>query len=753
MLLYPTKRVISVNPPKFGKGEEQDFHSFLNFCGNFTSNLNVPLLYKAFQFNTKANKDLQRKSGEPFYTHPLEVACFLVENVIYNDELIASALLHDVLGQNNLYSINDIESEFGKEIAKIVESVYRITNLERQEIANIEYFRRLLIALTTDVRIIFIKIADRYIDMKTISYLSPETQRKFAEDTFQVYIPLAHRLGLYNIKSELEDMAFRVLDRDNYNRIVRKLKMTKHERDEYLRKFSAPIIEMLQNFPLLKENDIYFEVHGRVKHIYSIYNKTLLRGKPVEELYDLIGIRIILDTEDETICEKVVNEIKKIYPFIPETYKDYIRNPKPNGYKSIHCAFVGEGNQKVEVQVRTFKMHLIAEKGVAAHYRYKSGQISIDSIFEDEKIEKWIQKIRDLLSQGQEVPDSMLFEGFDYEIFSDEIYVLTPKQEMVILPKDSTVLDFAYYIHTELGHRCAGVKVNGKTCSIFTKLNNGDIVEIIQGSNLEPEFHWLDKVVTRKAKNAINEFFTQKAQEYFKSGKQFFDKIINEQSLSQQRVSIINSIIRHLKYTNPREFFIELGKSQELKEAIEFFVIFLKENNFKFNKKSLKNNPLLKKLEEFIEKKAHFNPEGYTIIMSECCLPAKGDEVEAFLLGKTIIVHRKDCPKVKLYYVDLGAAKVNFDWEKINQENFEIGIKFHSPSFLFVFNLLAQALSSRNDVAIKSWQKQEVSPNRFYWIFYFDAKDVSFINVIRNLIEVNDYDVKFERIGRKSAYQ
>lgn len=749
MLLYPKKKFEKISTPKFGKDEESDFQSFINFCSHFTSNLNVPLLYKAYEFNIEANKNLQRKSGDPFYTHPLEVACFLVENVIYNDELIVSALLHDVLDKSDLISLKDIESEFGVAIAQIVDSVHRITNLERRQIADVEYFRRILIALTTDVRIIFIKIADRYIDMKTISYLSPESQRKFAEDTFQVYIPLAHRLGFYGIKSELEDMAFRVLDKENYNRIVRKLNMTKHERDETLKKIASPIIELLQNLPILKEKDIYFEIHGRVKHIYSIYIKTLLRGKPADELYDLVGLRVILDTEDESLCEKVMSAIKELYRSIPETYKDYIRNPKPNGYKSIHCAFVGPNEQKFEVQVRTFNMHLLAEKGIAAHYRYKSGFISMDSIFEEQQIDKWMQAIRTLLARKEEIPDTKLFEGFKYGVFLDEIYVFTPKGEIKVLPKNSIVLDFAYSIHTDVGHRCAGAKKNGITCSIFAPLENADRIEIIQGSNLEPELHWLDKVVTSKAKNAILKYFTQKAKELQKRGKVHFENLLRNFSLLDNKSRILNICLKILKFSNSKEFFTELGKSSQLGEIVEILMEYLKENNLKIDEDEIYSNPKFFKIAEFVKKSEFIDVRTHSVVMADCCLPARGDEIVAFLSGKNVLVHRVDCKRTKYLVVDLGLRKVKVDWKDIKQENFDIGLKFSTSSIESIHKLLANILSANDDVMLISWSKKETTPGYFFWKIYLNVKDNTFVNKFHKSIGELNLDIKIERIGKE----
>lgn len=748
MLLYPEKKIKKVTPPKYGKSEERDFENFINFCKKVSDNIDINLFRKAYSFNIEANKNLFRKSGDPFYTHPLEVATFLIDFIMFDNEMIASALLHDVIGKGSVFTIADIESEFGNTIAQIVDNVYRITHLERQDIGNIEYFRRLVLALTTDVRIIFIKIADRFHDMKTISYLSTETQKKFAEDTLLVYVPLAHRFGFYLIKSELEDICFRILDRENYDKIVRKLQMTKKERDEYLKSFAKPIIERLKKFEVLKERGVNFEVHGRVKHIYSIYNKTLLRGKPVEELYDLIGLRLILDTDDETLCEKVIDEIKKIYQYIPETYKDYIKNPKPNGYKSIHCAFIGEKGQKVEVQVRTREMDLVAEKGVAAHYRYKSGLISMDSIFEDPQIEKWVGDIRDILSRKEEVPIEKILESFKYNIFSDEIYVLTPKQEIKILPKGAVVLDFAYSIHTEIGHKCAGAKVNGRTCSLFTPLKNGDVVEIIQGENLQPEPNWFDKVVTSKAKSAILKYFTQSRADFQEKGKQIFEGLLTHYGLTSYRVKVLNHCLKILKYSNSKDFYFELGKVEELKKLVEALVTYLKENNFKFFVRDLAQNNILRKVLEFSERRILVGKKTYEMILSECCLPVRGDDVIAFARNNQIFVHRIECGNSKFEITAPETIKVEFDWNKIGLEEFVLGVKFISDSAESIHFLLSQAFQENKDVLIiHFFNETDIFDKVTYKIFVKTPNNLIY-KTMEEIIQSKNLNVKIERIGK-----
>ncbi len=751
MLLYPEKESRKAETPKFGKGEAKDLVSFLNFCKKFSSNLDETLIKKAFQYNVEANKNLYRKSGDPFYTHPLEVAAFLIENIMFDNEMIVAALLHDVIGKNEFYKLEDIETEFGNVISLIVDNVQRITNLERREIGNIEYFRRLMLALTTDIRIIFIKIADRYHDMKTISYLLPETQRKIAEDTMQIYVPLAHRFGLYLIKSELEDLSFKVLDKENYEKIVHKLKMTKKERDEYLRNFAKPIIERLKEMRELNENNINFEVHGRVKHIYSIYNKTLLRGKPIEELYDLIGLRIILDTEEESYCEMVMNEIKHIYPYIPETYKDYIKNPKPNGYKSIHCAFIGERDEKVEIQVRTMKMHSVAEKGIAAHYHYKSGFITVDTIFNDPQIEEWANDIRDLLARKEEIPLEKLMESFKYDIFSDEIYVLTPKQEIKILPKNATVLDFAYSVHTDVGNRCAGAKINGKIQNIFTSLKNGDVVEIILGENLEPELSWIDKVITPKAKHSIIKYYKQKRAEKQTQGKELFDEIIEKHNLNQHRSLVLNKCLELLKYSNSDEFYLELFKDKELQEIVDLLVSYLKQNNFKFSFNLQKHSKSLKRILNFAERRVLIGNKAFVINLASCCSPVRGDDTVAFTKLGNVYIHRADCKHSKYEFANIETRRIDFSWDIINYDIFDMGLKFTYHSFDEIFSLVERAIEGRNDVQIYKLVKEDNGLENKVLKLFLKVKNNSIQKKMEEILQEKKVPIKITRIGIEEA--
>ncbi|MCX7879570.1 MAG: RelA/SpoT family protein [Ignavibacteria bacterium] len=677
MLLYPVdKKEKSIVLPKYGKSIDKDFDSFIQFCSHFAETPDISLLKRAYDFNVRANHNLLRKSGDPYYIHPLEVATIVVKNIGYDNIMVASALLHDVLGKNNLFSIEDIRSEFGDTIAEIVQNIDRITYFENNEIGEIEYYRRLLLSLFTDVRIIFIKISDRLYEMRNIFYEMPETQSKLAEDTLQIYAPLADRFGLAPIKSELEDISFRVLDRKNYEYVVKELKMSKGLRENYLKEISNSIVDVLKRMQVLNDNNISFEVHGRVKHIYSIYHKSLLRQKPISELYDLFGLRIIIDTDNPMICYEVMNSISYLFPRIEGTYKDYIKNPKPNGYQSLHCAFLWENKQKFEVQIRTRDMHILSEKGLTAHYKYKSGFVPADSVLESAEIENWMNEVRKILEQANEVPTEKLFESFKYGVFTEEIYVVTPRNEVKILPKGSSLLDFAYLIHTDLGLHCLAGKVNGRIKPLSYQLQNGDVVEIITSENTEPDYSHLNIVQTSKARNAIEKYLKLKEKKLVLSGKDIVNSLIRSSNLHFSKDKLIELTSSFLGFANLKDFYIALTRDKDWQEILTRLFSRLKKVSELPKKKDLiKELGLEKELllkNKTVDKILQLYKDN--LVMANCCLPVPGDEAIFYIHNNTGIVHRKNCPVFLDKFLKEDIVYFNFKWELIETGRFETRI-------------------------------------------------------------------------------
>lgn len=702
MLLYPSiGKQKTLSEPKYGKNQEKDFTSFINFCSHFSNKIDTDLLRKAFIWCVRAHQLELRKSGEPYYTHPLEVATIVVKNIAYDDTMVCSALLHDVIGNNTEITVDDIRSEFGETIAKIVESVSRITHLERRMINRDEYYRLLLLSLFTDVRIIIVKIADRLHDMRNISYLEPGLQRKIADDTMQIYCPFAHRFGLGAIKSELEDLAFKVLDKKNYDLVARKLKLSHYERERYLFLFTDPIIKKLENIFTSGKFKTEFEIYGRVKHIYSIYNKTLLRQKGIEELYDLIAVRIILKTDDFQLCYKVFEEIRSIYEVVEGTYKDYIRNPKPNGYQSIHCGFWGPNGEKVEVQIRTQRMHEIAEKGMAAHYNYKRGLLPANSVLEDPKILSWMNEVRELLSRVEEVPIEKLLEGFSSGILTDEIYVLTPANEIRVLPKGATVLDFAYDIHTDIGNQCVGVKVNGRPKPLSFELSNGDRVEVITSPKAVPNIEWLKFVRTHKASSSIIKYFKTRRKQILQVGKNLFDDMLTKYQVSN-KIKMFDIIAKLSGYTNPEDLYYNLFLNTELQNAMEQFFqnvaskVPIPNNNYD---ELLKIAPLLSNYHRKESKKLLTDPAN-KISFATCCYPVRGEKSVGIYSSNSVCIHRSNCVELSKIFNGKKYYVAEVDWELIHTKNFVVGLTIEGSPKIKIIDRLTQLVNQFKGLVI-----------------------------------------------------
>ncbi|MGO1521226.1 MAG: RelA/SpoT family protein, partial [Sphingobacterium sp.] len=442
---------------------------------------------KAFDLALESHKDVRRKSGEPYIYHPIAVAQIAAEEIGLGTTSIVCALLHDVVEDTSV-TLQEIEEQFGKKVVRIIDGLTKISGIfDPNSSMQAENFRKMLLTLADDVRVILIKLADRVHNMRTMEFMARHKQLKIASETSYLYAPLAHRLGLYAIKSELEDLSMKFTDPDTYKFIAKKLNEKKAEREKFVGDFIGPIQE------ILTAEGIYASVFGRPKSIHSIWNKMRKKSIPFEEVYDLFAIRIIIDTDDEkekTECWKVYSIVTDLYRPNPDRLRDWISSPKANGYESLHTTVMGPRGQWVEVQIRTRRMNEIAEKGFAAHWKYKESH-------SDNGLDQWIQKVREILSNPE--PNALDFvDDFKMNLFSDEIFIFTPKGTLVQLPNGATALDFAFEIHTDIGATCIGAKVNHKLVPLSQELQNGDQVEIITSSKQTPKEDWLNFVVTAK---------------------------------------------------------------------------------------------------------------------------------------------------------------------------------------------------------------------------------------------------------------
>ena len=483
---------------------------------------NVELVEKAYHFAEKAHEGQFRKSGEPYFIHPLTVAGILAK-LMLDAPTIAAGLLHDTVEDCEGVTSEVIEKEFGQEVAQLVDGVTKLKRLDFTSKADqqAESIRKMILAMSKDIRVVLIKLADRMHNMRTLKSQPVESQRRIAQETLDIYAPLAHRLGVYKIKQELEDLCLRYLDPEGYQNLIIKVGMKRAEREESIKTVMQTLSDKLN------EMHMHFEIAGRPKHFYSIYRKMVLQQKPFEQIFDLIAIRVLVDSVQD--CYSVLGIVHTLWKQVPNRFKDYISMPKPNMYQSLHTTVVGDNGMPFEVQIRTYEMHRVAEYGIAAHWRYKEGKQVADSL--DNKL-YWLRQILDWQNDTRDSEE--FIKSLKVDLFSDEIFVFTPTGEFIDLPKGATPIDFAYRIHSAVGNKCVGAKVNGRIVTLDTPLNTGDFVEIITQQNSKgPSRDWLKIVKTSQAKAKIRQFYKKELkEENIANGKQMLEYEAKRQSTS-----------------------------------------------------------------------------------------------------------------------------------------------------------------------------------------------------------------------------
>lgn len=642
-----------------GLNSATDLELLHSECRKNFKHYDIDLINHAFKVCLAGHKNQIRLSGKPYYTHPLEVARIIVNELPLDDISVAAALLHDVCDNSDI-TIDDIRNEFGSEIATFVEGISQIQLIESYEIKDIDNYRKLILSWFKDIRVILIKLADRLHNLRTIEFLPKPRQLKIATETMDIYAPFAHRFGLGNFKWELEDIAFRIINPTEYNKINNTIQLTREEREQYIEAFIEPITARLDSNFVLKTSGATYEVFGRAKHIYSIYNKTILRQKPIEELFDLFAVRIIVNSSDISSCYVVLGIISDIFRIIPGTFKDYIASPKTNGYRSIHVAVIGMDNRPVEVQIRTKEMHDYAESGMAAHFKYKPGKVGNKSILDSDNIEEWVESVRSIFEQRADLTPETPIEQPSNDNLLNDITIFTHTSECRSLPLDSTPLDFAYSIHTEIGNTCVGAKVNRKIVPLDYKLKNGDQIEILNSKNQKPDKKWLQFVVTQRAKHAITQFIKNEQKKYLSIGVDMwismqndFDVVLTDDDFKE--------LVRKLKYKSQDEFFVELGKHN-----VDFNYI-----HDKFYKKisqEKRNNgdnlmpapPALQQLNGKIK-----------IIFSECCLPIPDDRIVGEIERENEIhIHRRSCKQIAHKLNPIQENIRNLEWNWLKQTEF-----------------------------------------------------------------------------------
>ena len=633
-------------------------------------NINMDMVNKAFNLAFEAHKEQKRDSGEPYIIHPIEVATILAELGMDTSTIVAG-LLHDVI-EDTEYTYDDIKKIFGEEVANLVSGVTKITKMEykSKEEQQADNFRKMLLAMADDIRVIIIKLADRLHNMRTLKYRKKEKQKKTAMETLDIYAPLAHRLGISKIKWELEDLSFRYIHEEEYYDLVKQVAEKRAEREIYIKN----IIEEMYN--KLEEAEIDSDIDGRPKHFFSIYKKMVNKNKSIEQIFDLTAIRVLVNTVKD--CYEVLGIVHTIYKPIPGRFKDYIAMPKPNMYQSLHTTVIGPQGKTFEIQIRTFEMHRTAEYGIAAHWKYKEGDNNSET--KEKNFESKLVWLRDMLEFQKETADAEEFiEGFKIDLFTDEIFLFTPKGVVIDLPNGATPIDFAYRIHTDIGNKCVGAKVNGKIVPLDYKLKTGEIVEVLTSNNAKgPNIDWLNIAKSNQAKSKIRSWFKKsKKEENISKGKEVFEKELKKQGVHFADIAKGETYEKFVKRNNINcmdDLYALIGLGAI---SASSFICKLKDENKSKDEKVIEENTN-KIIEENIfkvKRKTVDNTVGITVkgvdnIMirfAKCCNPVPGDDIMGYITkGRGVSVHRADCGNLKSLIMEDGAKVVDVSWGSSN---------------------------------------------------------------------------------------
>jgi RelA/SpoT family (p)ppGpp synthetase len=693
----------------------------LEVCEKNLRSFNPDLITKAFWFSYNAHKDNYRASGEPYFNHPYEVAMIVASEIPLDDISVASALLHDIVEDTN-FTLEDIQAEFGEKIARIVDGLTKITGIfesDNRGIIEAENYRKLLLALSTDVRVILVKFADRLHNMRTLEYLPEHKRKRIAQETLEIYAPLAHRFGLAQIKWELEDLAFKYLNPEAYEDIARRVAQTRKQREEYIKEFAKPIEKALA------ERGFKFEISGRPKHLYSIYNKMVKRGKAFEEIYDLFAVRIIIDTEDKNDCWTVYGIVTDIYRAVPERFKDYITNPKSNGYRSIHTTVIGPGGKMVEVQIRTRAMHEIAEKGLAAHWKYKENITETDKQFEE-----WVKWVRDVLENQTDM--TQFIEDLKLNLFQDEIYVFTPKGDLKVLPRGATPVDFAFEIHTEIGLRCIGAKVNGRIVPLDYKLKTGDQVEIITGKHRSPSKDWEKFVVTSKAKAQIRKWINEEKRRLIDVGKEIWDKKVKRAKLHINDDELLKIVRELYKFDNLSKFYLAIAEDGiDVSELIKKIEERQKHKDIVPKQVEERKESVVEEIIKPLKVIAIDGGSNFLYTFAKCCNPVPGDEIVGFVTrGEGIKIHRKDCVNVSKLKEKDEDRFVDVVWSKaLDGMSFPAGIVIEGEDRPGMLKEITTVISGYQNTNIRMANVQSDGPI-FHGLITVEVKDLEHLNVL-----------------------
>ena len=684
----------------------QAFHELLNDYLNTKHRKKVEIITKAFNFANQAHKGIKRRSGEPYIMHPIAVASIVCNEIGLGSTSICAALLHDVVEDTD-YTVEDIENIFGPKIAQIVDGLTKISGgiFGDRASAQAENFKKLLLTMSNDIRVILIKIADRLHNMRTLGSMLPNKQYKIAGETLYIYAPLANRLGLYKIKTELENLSFKYEHPEEYAEIEEKLNATAAERDKVFNDFTAPIRTQLDKMGLK------YRILARVKSIYSIWNKMQTKHVPFEEIFDLLAVRIIFEPrnieEELNDCFDIYVSISKIYKPHPDRLRDWVSHPKANGYQALHVTLMGNNGQWIEVQIRSERMNDVAEQGFAAHWKYKEGGGSED----EGELEKWLKTIKEILDDPQ--PDAIDFlDTIKLNLFASEIFVFTPKGELKTMPQNSTALDFAFSLHTDIGSHCIGAKVNHKLVPLSHKLQSGDQVEILTSKSQRVQPQWEVFATTARARAKIAAILRKERKANQKIGEEILNEFLKKEEIRPEE-AVIEKLRRLHNAKNEEELLAAIGSKaiilgeadkNELKEKQtsnwKKYLTFSfgnskekQEEKEPQEKEKINPKEVLKLTEESLQKK---------YIMAECCHPIPGDDVLGYVdENDRIIIHKRQCPVAAKLKSSYGNRILATEWDTHKELSFLVYIYIKGIDNMGLLNEVTQVISRQLNVNIR----------------------------------------------------
>ncbi len=683
----------------------QAFHELLNDYLNTKHRKKVEIITKAFNFANQAHKGIKRRSGEPYIMHPIAVASIVCNEIGLGSTSICAALLHDVVEDTD-YTVEDIENIFGPKIAQIVDGLTKISGgiFGDRASAQAENFKKLLLTMSNDIRVILIKIADRLHNMRTLGSMLPNKQYKIAGETLYIYAPLANRLGLYKIKTELENLSFKYEHPEEYAEIEEKLNATAAERDKVFNDFTAPIRTQLDKMGLK------YRILARVKSIYSIWNKMQTKHVPFEEIYDLLAVRIIFEPRNEeelNDCFDIYVSISKIYKPHPDRLRDWVSHPKANGYQALHVTLMGNNGQWIEVQIRSERMNDVAEQGFAAHWKYKEGGGSED----EGELEKWLRTIKEILDDPQ--PDAIDFlDTIKLNLFASEIFVFTPKGELKTMPQNSTALDFAFSLHTDIGSHCIGAKVNHKLVPLSHKLQSGDQVEILTSKSQRVQPQWEVFATTARARAKIAAILRKERKANQKIGEEILSEFLKKEEVRPEE-AVIEKLRKLHNAKNEEELLAAIGsKAIVLGEADKNELKEKQTSNWKKYLTFSFGNSKEKQEEKEPQEKEKINPKEVLklteeslqkkYIMAECCHPIPGDDVLGYVdENDRIIIHKRQCPVAAKLKSSYGNRILATEWDTHKELSFLVYIYIKGIDNMGLLNEVTQVISRQLNVNIR----------------------------------------------------